>query len=297
MPKGLSKLIFFSLIIHFIGFIFFNYSHEAWLVKKENQSEKTTWVKLSKGFLNKQDGNLAKKTKAIPKSTIRDKKKATNQGNTKKTNKNSSDPKPAHKNNVFKSKDTSTKKPSPPKKSPPKTEVPKKNTDNKNKAQSKPQADKPRPKTEEEILMEKALAALEKEVNNRDQTMIEEAQIDDNQGGHSPFGSDDNENLTENEKLANLVSQMKEEIQRQWILLPQKERDFVTALVAVELKSDGTIKNISFEKKSGDASFDISATRAIERAAPFVIPDDEIGRKIIEEGFLIEFQPHSVVDG
>jgi TonB family protein len=297
MPSGFFKLIFISIIFHLIFFIFFYRATKNYSVKKFDSS-KITYVKLTKGFTGEDDGNYAKKTKELPKTTIREKKKASPIEGKKKS------PTPK-KENIFKKEKVEPKKTEPkieakkeivkeqpPKKVEPKKEVPKE------KPKPKPKPPKKSPpkkaeKTKEELLMEKALAELNQEVTKREEggVIIEQAQIDDADGGLTPFGSDDE--MT-NKRLANYINQIISLIEKEWILIAHENKN-AKAKLKVDINNDGSINNISITEPSSDIAYNLSAKRAIERAAPFPLPDEEHLSLVLNEGFLIEFKPQSVV--
>ena len=57
-------------------------------------------------------------------------------------------------------------------------------------------------------------------------------------------------------------------IQSAWILPLYYEQNKQMAVVEITVRSDGRIVNIQFESKSGNAEFDRSVMRAIQKANP-----------------------------
>jgi len=57
-------------------------------------------------------------------------------------------------------------------------------------------------------------------------------------------------------------------IQSAWILPHYHERQNLLAIVEITIRADGRIVNIQFEKRSGNAEFDRSVMRAVQKANP-----------------------------
>jgi colicin import membrane protein len=82
-----------------------------------------------------------------------------------------------------------------------------------------------------------------------------------------------------------------ERIESNWIL-PDRlmlEKKGLEAVVAVRARRDGTVTEIRFEKKSGDAYFDESVLKAIVKSKPFPPFPDLYSPK--EEDIVIRFAP------
>ncbi len=127
---------------------------------------------------------------------------------------------------------------------------------------------------------------------------IEAAQIKDEGTGQSPDGSLEVTGEVD-AILAKYVGDIIRKVQAEWITTPKSQEGGQTlkAQVTVIIDSEGNLLSTSFESKSGDESFDLSAMRAVERSAPFPPPPLEIKDEVVSEGFLIEFSPRSVVGG
>jgi len=82
-----------------------------------------------------------------------------------------------------------------------------------------------------------------------------------------------------------------EKIESNWVL-PDRlmmEKKGLEAVVAVRTRRDGTVTDIRFEKKSGDAYFDDSVLKAIVKSKPFPPFPDIYSPK--EEDIVIRFAP------
>jgi colicin import membrane protein len=82
-----------------------------------------------------------------------------------------------------------------------------------------------------------------------------------------------------------------EKIESNWVL-PDRlmlEKKGLEAVVAVRTRRDGTVTDIRFEKKSGDAYFDDSVLKAIVKSRPFPPFPDIYSPK--EEDIVIRFAP------
>lgn len=275
MTSPLKKYIWRSLFLHFLLIVMFILLPK--LISKVPKPEtKVTWIKLSKGSGEKQKGSPFKKTKQMPQSTVREKKEVKKSNKTTKTQDK---------------KTVKVSKPEPPKKEakkeakklPEKKVIPKK-------------AKKPPQKTKEELLIEQALAKNKEQLKKRE-VEIEAAQVKEEEGGQSPDGSFDIEGDDLNPELIAYYSAIKRRINDQWVTLPRDWGDASDLKVLVTFKVDakGQVRDVGFDEQSGDLSFDLSAKRAVERASPLPTPPDSIKEKVLEEGFLIEFNPRSIV--
>jgi colicin import membrane protein len=82
-----------------------------------------------------------------------------------------------------------------------------------------------------------------------------------------------------------------EKIESNWVL-PDRlmlEKKGLEAVVSVRARRDGTVTDIRFEKKSGDAYFDDSVLKAIVKSKPFPPFPDIYSPK--EEDIVIRFAP------
>jgi colicin import membrane protein len=82
-----------------------------------------------------------------------------------------------------------------------------------------------------------------------------------------------------------------EKIESNWVLPDplMQEKKGLEAVVAVRTRRDGTVTDIRFEKKSGDAYFDESVFKAIVKSKPFPPFPDIYSPK--EEDIVIRFAP------
>jgi len=234
------------------------------------QETKVTWIKLSKG--TGLDLSPFKKTKDMPFSTIREQKAALKELAKDKTGNDSKSVKsPLEKK--YPLDDMSQKRASP---------------DGGINLEQK--------KAPRERRIDDAIARVEEELKKR-QVEIEAAQIEKEGQGQSPYCSLDVTDSEMNPLLITYYGEIKKRINEQWIVTPKKleEGQVLRAKINVLISGEGSVISASYESKSGDTSFDLSAMRAIERAAPFPPPPDLIRNEAVFEGFLIEFSPRSVV--
>jgi len=71
--------------------------------------------------------------------------------------------------------------------------------------------------------------------------------------------------------------------------LPEQTRP--KARIIVLINEEGDVVSTQWEKKSGDASFDASCVRAVQRASPLEKPTERLKDEAYSEGFLVEFDP------
>ncbi len=142
-----------------------------------------------------------------------------------------------------------------------------------------------------------ALARIEQQLQKREVT-IEAAQIKYEGQGQSPEGTL-NEADTVNAILAKYVEAVTRKVRNEWITTPKELADgqVLKTEITVNIDEGGNIVSTSYDSKSGDASFDLSAMRALERSGPFPPPPPEIKAEVVSEGFGIVFNPKSVVSG
>ncbi len=72
-------------------------------------------------------------------------------------------------------------------------------------------------------------------------------------------------------------------------IITERERMFLAATVVITLNARGQIKDLTFEKRSGNQVFDSAIEAAIRRAAPFPPPPPELADKYASEGIGIDF--------
>jgi TonB family protein len=72
-------------------------------------------------------------------------------------------------------------------------------------------------------------------------------------------------------------------------IITERERMFLNATVVITLNARGQIKDLTFEKRSGNQVFDSAIEAAIRRAAPFPPPPPELAGKYASEGIGIDF--------
>ena len=72
-------------------------------------------------------------------------------------------------------------------------------------------------------------------------------------------------------------------------IITERERMFLNAIVVITINARGQIKNLSFEKRSGNQVFDSAIEAAIRRSAPFPPPPPELVDKYSSEGIGIDF--------
>jgi TonB family protein len=74
--------------------------------------------------------------------------------------------------------------------------------------------------------------------------------------------------------VAEWMRRVKIHVKRSWILEPAAKRQAVQTLVAVTLDATGNVLEVELQERSGNASFDASVVRAIEKASPLPPPPD-----------------------
>jgi TonB family protein len=70
------------------------------------------------------------------------------------------------------------------------------------------------------------------------------------------------------------MRRVKIHVKRSWILEPAAKRQVVQTLVAVTLDATGNVLEVELRERSGNASFDASVVRAIEKATPLPPPPE-----------------------
>jgi protein TonB len=72
-------------------------------------------------------------------------------------------------------------------------------------------------------------------------------------------------------------------------IITERERMFLNATVVITINARGQIKDLTFEKRSGNQVFDSAIESAIRRAAPFPPPPEELAGKYASEGIGLDF--------
>lgn len=127
--------------------------------------------------------------------------------------------------------------------------------------------------------MNSALSGLAKEGGREDE------------GEGSPDGVDEGTALIAqkgNEYMTKVYSAVKGQYSVPEIIT-ERERMFLNATVIITINARGQIKDLTFEKRSGNQVFDSAIEAAIRRAAPFPPPPEELAGKYASEGIGIDF--------
>ncbi len=153
---------------------------------------------------------------------------------------------------------------------------------------------KPREKTPEELRMEEALARAKQQVAARKAAVPEAAQIPDGKGGGVPEGTATG-NVVPPDDPERILYQLKirQQVRDEWIppLNLQNANLGLLCKVVVRINERGELLTTEWEQKSGNEVFDLSALRAIQKAAPLDPPPERLKWEAIHEGFLFEFKP------
>lgn len=138
-----------------------------------------------------------------------------------------------------------------------------------------------------------ALAKIDRQLKQRS-AVPESAQVRVNQEGYK-YGTGDKplKALPSNPEYLKYQAQVRWKIMREWIV-PVKYTETgqgYNAKIEVMINMDGDVVSIRWASRSGNASFDQSAVRAIKKASPFPKPPDVLAWEAYNEGFLVEFDP------
>jgi len=142
-------------------------------------------------------------------------------------------------------------------------------------------AERPQPRPDYSKDQHNALAALEQEVKKTAYT----------QDG-SPDGVDEGDSLIA-EKGNAFLTKMYQAVKKNYAvpeLIPERERLFLEAVVIVRLLPSGQIKELSFERRSGNDLYDSAVEAAIRKAAPFEPPPKELAERYARDGIGIPFK-------
>lgn len=213
--------------------------------------EKVTWVDLPSSFV---------KAKDLPQSTLEEQKKAF-----------TSEPIPPPKKEEKVVQLPPKKKPPPPpkKKEPPKKEV-----------------EKIDPSEE---LIQKALEQVEQNLQDRKEIRPEAAQIEENPD-NPHFGPSNGEMVSRlDPEYMRYQMTVRRKIMDQWIVPLTLQDGHSLCEIIVRINEKGELVSLEWQKKSESEALNLSAQRAIERAAPLDIPPTRLQYEVFSEGFLIEF--------
>ncbi len=253
----LRKYIYWSLGFHFGFFLlFFGTSFFGFHPFKFHQ-DKIVWVSLPKG-VNNQMGSPLKKSEGLPKTTIQQQKQAQESPpvGTKKPEMTYHAPKPAQK-------------------IPPKKE-----------GQSNSQ-------------ISDALAKMQRLKNTPKPAPPEAAQIPNATPGGFAYGNSKGPYVSPTDpEYVMYQAKIRQRIMTEWIppmkfTGPDAINLGLLCKIVVHMNDKGEVIQTEWEQKSGNPSFDLSALRAIEKAAPLDIPPDRLKYEVYNEGFIIEFNPQA----
>lgn len=254
----LKKFAFFSLLFHVAAFSLILFMPQFAFKKAD---VKVVWVVLPRGASEELDIKI-KESENLPQTTIQEQKKLTE---------------------VEEKKEEPKEKP---------LEQPK--VEEKPKQVLRPIQPEPRPvpkKTVKKVTeWEKALAALEKKKS----APPEAAQIKDKgQGFKYGTGSEALKVPPSDPEYIAYQAKVRYKIIQEWILPPSylEGANPPKSRIVVYIGQDGTITTQEWEAHSGNAAFDSSCARAVQRASPLPVPPERLGWEAFNEGFLIEFDP------
>jgi TonB family protein len=130
----------------------------------------------------------------------------------------------------------------------------------------------------------KRLDSQRKQVSSVDRA-IEDIRRKVNTGINAPGSSSQTDNAESNAKMNVYYSLIWSRIKGKW-MLPQGilPRENIEAIIQARILKNGTIVDLSFEKRSGNRYFDESAMKAIKKAIPFPPLPDSIRDNNIDVG-------------
>ncbi|MFH1829204.1 MAG: TonB family protein [Pseudomonadota bacterium] len=153
-------------------------------------------------------------------------------------------------------------------------------------------AETPRPKPVSNK-MAQALAKIDKQLAERS-AVPEAAQIGVSGEGYKyGTGTKPLKSLPSDPEYLKYQAQVRWKIMREWIV-PAKfteEGSRLNARIEVMINMDGDVVSVRWASRSGNASFDQSALRAVKKASPFPKPPDKLAWEAYNEGFLVDFDP------
>lgn len=261
--KNLRTSIWISAIAHLVIVILMILSPTFRLPLRERPI-RIMWVELPKGTSD-EIGLGIKKSKGLPRTTLEDQKKLAE---------------PEQKTLPPKTKELTAKDQEKIIEERPKMQLPDKKVR---------RAGKPKPRSK----IANALAKIDRQLKDRS-AVPESAQVKVNQEGYKyGTGTKPLKALPSNPEYLKYQAQVRWKIMREWIV-PVKYTETgqgYNAKVEVMINMDGDVVSVRWASRSGNASFDQSAVRAIKKASPFPKPPDALAWEAYNEGFLVEFDP------
>ena len=263
MSQEFKKYVLISFAVHIVVMFL------LWLnptFKLHEKDYKVTWIQLSRGDGGNSPFASFKKSKTLPKSTLREQKKAIRELSKGKEGTD------------LQTKDAQTKQTVVQKYSQKRTsETGGINLDKTNKTNNSQ--------------IDDALARIDQQLKQRE-VDLSVAQTKEGETGQSPFGSDKGSNA--DPELIAYYNTIKRKITQEWMISKGDVSGDLITQITVMIDANGNILRSQFKLSSGDGSFDESAMRAIRNTAPFPIPPASIRDEALTEGFLIEFNPQTV---
>lgn len=152
-----------------------------------------------------------------------------------------------------------------------------------NKKETPPEKKKEDPKS----FLEKRLAAIKKEVENRKADPAAGTQgASSDKAGNRPGGG------LSNEELLHWLDGLRKRINSNWSVFGDKRQVEKVTVVAVKIADDGHLVSAAIEESSGDDVFDRSAMRAVHQASPFPPVPPDVRERIRKAGGLaLRFTP------
>jgi len=145
--------------------------------------------------------------------------------------------------------------------------------------------------------VDSALARMQKMVAMKKKVEQEAAQVPDTQPGGFTFGSGTGPYVSPDDpEYVMYQLKIRQKIMDQWIL-PMKYTEQASGLICriiVHINDRGEVIATEWDQKSGDPSFDLSAQRAVQKAAPLDLPPERLKYEVFNEGFIVEFKPTQV---
>ncbi len=135
-----------------------------------------------------------------------------------------------------------------------------------------------------------ALSQIDSQLEERDRQLAEpdgDPNVPSSPGGlGSPGGKVGPRDLG----YAQYQSSVRSKIVRSWVKTNAGgESRKLLARLRVQINASGQVISTTFIKRSGDASFDNSALRAVERSSPFPPPPSGVKQEALRGGFVIDF--------
>jgi TonB family protein len=130
----------------------------------------------------------------------------------------------------------------------------------------------------------KRLDSQRKQTSSVDRA-IEDIRKKVNTGVNSPGSSSQTDNAESNERMNGYYSLIWSRIKGKWTL-PQGilPRENIEAIVQAKILRNGTVVDLSFEKRSGNRYFDESAMKAMKKASPLPPLPDSVRENSIDVG-------------